>query len=168
MGKYLYPDFLKNARSYDACRRLWRQMCRELLARAPREWRSPWFESRGGNRRRLLRDGDPIATAVSADWRRGVRIRQESVYRRIPEMVLWFDESWIGVPGDYQQPGVETLVLTCKLSTRAITVFEQLLSSWIVTEAPKQIIVAEARSLGVHVAFWRDHERDEPLSQTDS
>ncbi len=134
-----------SAKRYDASRRVWKRLLNKTVSSAPREWRAPWFAERYGNGR-VIRDAGTMATAVAADWSRGVSIEQ--VPGQSSTVACFFALCWVRVPGGNEAPGARRLAIRSTLSPRSRRIVESLLRAWVVDEVCESELMSIARQLG--------------------
>jgi hypothetical protein len=141
-----------SAPRYDALRKAWKRLLSKVVLTAPREWRAPWFAERYGNGR-VIRDTGTMATAVAADWSRGVSI--EHVPGRSSAVAFFFALCWVRVPGGNEAPGARRLAIRSTFSPPSRRIVESLLRAWVVDEVSESELMSIGRQLGA-VASTRD------------
>ena len=121
---HLFPKFLADESEYGKVEQFWRQIWADIPAndRAVGKWRADWFEPQPP------RDGNPVFTAVSEKFRKGIRVIQYEPTSQEPELDFWLD-TFGGEPTD--PSAIRELVIACALSTESARHARKLMSSWI-------------------------------------
>jgi hypothetical protein len=121
---YLSVDFLTSPEKYEEARAFWRSLLEEAQMRCDSKWQEPWLKEPPAE----LRDGNPIFTAWSPVFRRGLRVIQRPASLQIPDLSFWLDV----FGGDLHEAGaVEELVLNCAPAIDLVPQLERLIFSWI-------------------------------------
>ena len=114
MATTLFPNFLKHDEEYEASVRFWINPWDRVdeFNRKSFGWTYPWV----GTGSPLIKDGNPIFSAISPGLRRGVRIIQAEPIDSELDIQVWLDR----FGGDVTDPtSVHELVIACVLSEEA-------------------------------------------------
>ena len=122
----LFPNFLRNDEEYEESVRYWVNLWNRVdeFNRTSLGWSFPWV----GTGSPLIKDGNPIFSAISPGLRRGVRIIQAEPIDSELDIQVWLDT----FGGDLNDPtSIQELVIACVLSEEAARIAFDLISQWI-------------------------------------
>lgn len=121
---HMFQNFLADQSEYAEAQRFWSDLWAEIPEENRRRgaWRGGWFPPQ------VLKDGNPIFTAVSESQHKAIRVIQYEPTCQEPEIDFWFDS----FGGDLTEPqAIRELVIACALSTDTGQTARKLMSSWI-------------------------------------
>lgn len=126
---YLFPRFLEDRTEYNHALDYWNQLWSEVdrLQRDLYKWRSPWLNVEPEE----LQDGNPMFTAVSDTFRKGIRVIQ-SPPNTAPstDLVAWIDTFGGGVENP---DSITELVISCVLSPRTSCKSLRFMRAWVLS-----------------------------------
>ena len=117
----------------------------KTISTARKEWRLPWFSAHYGSGR-VVRDTGVMATAVAADWSRGVSIEQ--IRGQQDTVAFLFALCWVLVPGGTQGTGARRLAIRSTLSPQSRSIVGSLLRAWVIDEVSESELMSIAKELG--------------------
>ena len=127
MPQFLLPDFLNDPAQYEQAESIWQHRWESLIHQLGQSaiWQSPWINTKA-NDGTLLRDGNPIFSAVSPSRRLGVRVIQMEPADDPCEWSAWTDTFAKGDPEE-----IKELVIDCVLSDESLRQAFDLMRMWI-------------------------------------
>jgi hypothetical protein len=115
MVTHLFPAFLEDRNEYARVAEYWvREVWEQIdpYARSAFAWRQPWAEV-DWEKHEVLRDGNPIFSAYSAQEQKAIRVIQHPPTSPDIEFEMWLDT--FGGPSS-DADAIQELVISCALS----------------------------------------------------
>lgn len=132
----LFPRFLEDDSEYVRASNHWKHLWHRIPkdVRLAYRWQHPWLEEEPPG----IRDGNPIFTAVTPEFRKAIRIIQAPTTYD-PHSVDFF--AWIDTfGGDFDDPAaIIELVISCVLTTVTSTHAFGLMEAWVLSAASVEI-----------------------------
>jgi hypothetical protein len=127
MDYYLCSNFLSDPTEYARAEAMWTLHWEELRehARNRDDWTTPWLSASFADGS-PCRDGNPIFSAVSAVYHRGIRVIQLQPSADPRELYFWTDTLDEGGPNP-----IDELVISCALTRGTLIDAMNLISRWV-------------------------------------
>jgi hypothetical protein len=126
MDKYLFRNFLSDPAEYAQAEALWNEHWNERResVRDRDEWKAPWLSTAFADGT-PFGDGNPIFSAVSPLYRRGIRVIQLEPSADPQNLYFWIDA--------FDKDGsekIDELVISCMLTRETLLDAMDMMSQW--------------------------------------
>ncbi|MCK5507479.1 MAG: hypothetical protein KAI50_03040 [Desulfobacterales bacterium] len=136
MEKFLFPDFIDDAKVYEQAVAYWSELCNKVIKKQKKTWKwRRWLTTQFINGTQFM-DGNPIYSLINEKENRAIKIIQIKPQEYESVFTVWIDK--FGEDSETVDIGVEVLVIYCCLTKKSAKIASKFITEWINPETNRE------------------------------